>query len=368
VDGSVAYFTAGGHLWRYLAGSDQATDLTPSGGVAGVLGASAAGDYVYYQDGEGLKRWHLGATATVATDPEAAAESNWPPATGTARVSADGTRLLFTSLRSEALSGYDNTDLDTGEPDAQVYLYDGQLTCVSCNPTNGRPIGPSSIPGALANGSGPGATAIYKPRVLSANGKRVFFDSADAIALTDTNQRPDAYQWEAQGEGSCTKAPGCTSLVSSGRDSGGAVFLDASADGADAYFLTSASLVEADPGSADVYDARIGGGFPTPPPPIVCEGDACQPLPPAPVDPTLTTLLSGPGNPGIRFPQLNCRPKARRAEKLGRLARRLRARSKRARGPRSRELGGRAKVTAKQAKRARTAARRCVALKGGGGR
>ncbi|HET9153694.1 MAG TPA: hypothetical protein VFN85_06235 [Solirubrobacterales bacterium] len=36
---------------------------------------------------------------------------------------------------------------------------------------------------------------------------------------------------------------------------------------------------------------------------ILCEGDACQVLPPEPVDPTLTTLLEGPGNPKIHYHQ-----------------------------------------------------------------
>ena len=76
-------------------------------------------------------------------------------------------------------------------------------------------------------------------------------------------------------------------LISSGRSAGGASFVDASADGSDAFFLTDGSLVAADPGSVDLYDARVGGGFPIPPPPIACEGDACQALPPEPVDPTL---------------------------------------------------------------------------------
>jgi hypothetical protein len=340
-DGSVAFFSKEGHLWRYLAATDAAADLTPSGGVAGVLGASATGDYVYYQDAVGLKRWHGGATSTVAGGPQAADESNWPPATGAARVAPDGSRLLFVSLESEALSGYDNTDLKSGEPDSQVYLYDatgpGSLTCVSCNPTNGRPIGPSSVPGAIANGTAPGSTQIYKPRVLSANGRRVFFDSADAIALTDTNQRPDAYQWEAQGEGNCTRPGGCVALVSSGRDSGGAAFVDASADGSDAYFLTDESLVKADPGSADLYDARIGGGFPEPQPPISCEGDACQPLPSEPVDPTLTTLLAGPGNPPVRYPKQRKRCRKGFVKRKGKCLRRKAGAKERA----GRRSGGR---------------------------
>ncbi len=69
-----------------------------------------------------------------------------------------------------------------------------------------------------------------------------------------------------------------------------------------------------DPGSADVYDARSGGGFPIPTPPIPCEGDACQPLPNAPEDPTVGTLIPGPGNPPVHFPKVvhKC-PKGKRS-------------------------------------------------------
>jgi hypothetical protein len=306
-DGSVAFFTVGEHLWRYLAASDSATDLTPSGGVKGVLGTSADGTWLYYQDGSALKLWHSGATTTAAPGASAAQASDWPPATGTARVSSDGTHLLF--LATAKLGEFDNTDLAKGTPDSQVYLYDATgpgLLCVSCNPTFGRPIGPSSIPGSVANGSAPGSTDSYKPRSLSANGRRVFFDSLDALVLTDTDNDKDAYQWEAQGEAGCTKAGGCLALISSGRAGGGGTFIDASADGSDAFFLTDGSLVSGDPGASDLYDARVGGGFPDPTPPIVCEGDACQPLPSQPVDPTLTTLLAGSGNPGVRYPKARC--------------------------------------------------------------
>jgi len=307
-DGAVAFFSKGEHLWRYVAATDTATDLTPSGGVEGVLGASADGTWLYYQDGSALKLWHSGATTTVAPGSNAAQESDWPPTTGTARVSSDGTHLLF--LSAAKLGEFDNTDLGKGTPDSQAYLYDatgaGTLTCVSCNPTFGRPLGPSSIPGSVPNGSAESSTNSYKPRSLSGNGRRVFFDSKDALALADTNNDVDAYEWEAQGEGSCTKAGGCLALVSSGRSAGGGSFIDASADGTDAFFLTDGSLVSSDPGASDLYDARIGGGFPDPIPPILCEGDACQSLPSPPVDPTLTTLLSGPGNPGVRYPKAKC--------------------------------------------------------------
>ncbi len=309
-DGSIAFYTKPDeHLYRYdTSGAGSSTDLTPAGGVKGVLGASAAGTEVYYQGETALRLWKSGPTTTVAPGANAAVPGDWPPTTGMARVSSDGTKLLFVSTAK--LSEYDNTDLSTGEAEAEVHLYDstgaGSLICVSCNPTFGRPIGPSSIPGSVANGTAEGSTNSYKPRALSSNGRRVFFDSEDALVLADTNNGKDAYQWEAQGEGSCAKEGGCLSLISDGKSAGGASFVDASADGSDAFFITDGSLVGSDPGALDLYNARVGGGFPVAPPPIICEADACQSLPSPPVDPTLTTLLSGPGNPGVRYPKVKC--------------------------------------------------------------
>ena len=153
----------------------------------------------------------------------------------------------------------------------------------------------------MANGS----TRIYKPRALAASGNRLFFDSADRLVTADTDARPDVYEWEAGGEGNCTRQPGCVGLISGGRGEGGRL-LDASADGADAYFLTGDSLLGADPGSIDVYDYRAGGGFPEPEAPFVCKGDACQALPNAPEDPTPGTLVPNAGNPPVHFPKTGC--------------------------------------------------------------
>ena len=314
-DGTLAFFTKAGHLYRYDTGSHSSADLTPAGGVLGVLGASEDGSTVYFQDATGLERWSDGVTIQVAPGVQAAQRSDWPPTTGTARMSADGTELLF--LSQGRLSGYDNTPsapADCGaevmgafqsESCQEVYLYDAgshDLACLSCNQTGERPIGPSTIPGAIPNGTEAAAvpgqivTDTYKPRALSANGRRAFFDSRDALVLQDTDNAPDVYEWEAVGEGSCQQASGCLSLVSGGR-SGGAVFVDASVDGSDAFFLTEASLVPSDPGSVDLYDAREGGGFPEPPSEIPCQADACQTLPSEPENPEPGTLRQGPGNP-----------------------------------------------------------------------
>jgi hypothetical protein len=315
-DGSLAYFTKAGDLYRFSATANAATKLTSSADVKGVLGAATNGSNLYYLRATGLYRCAAANSAAAngcdsATEIAATADSSdYPPATGTSRVTDDGSKLLFVSttpLEDHNANTYDNNDLGNGEPDSEVYLYDAStgLTCVSCNPSNGRPTGPSSIPGAIKNGAG---LRSYKPRVLVDGAKRVFFNSGDALVPGDTNTAgaggagvPDAYQWEAQGEGSCTRAEGCTAILSSGRDATPSLFADASADGSDAYFLTGSSLVGADPGAIDLYDARVGGGFPEGGEGIPCEGDSCQALPPEPTEPTLTTLLSGPGNPPVHY-------------------------------------------------------------------
>jgi hypothetical protein len=296
VSGALAYFTKAAHLYRYEASSGSATDLTPGGGVSGVLGASAEGNIVYFQDAAGLERRQGGSTTLVAAGPNASILTSGPPATGSARVSPDGEHLAF--LSKEELSDYESAGT------TELYLYGpigggtAQLICASCNPTGERPEGSASIPGAEPNGNSP---LPYKPRALSANGQRLFFESSDDLNLQDTDKRADVYQWEAQGEGDCARAPGCIKLISSGRSPEGASFLDASADGQDAYFLTDGPLVSSDPGSIDVYDAKVGGGFPEAIKPIPCEADACQALPPTPEDPSPGTLLKGPENPPLHF-------------------------------------------------------------------
>ncbi|HXV04394.1 MAG TPA: hypothetical protein VFP23_00625 [Solirubrobacterales bacterium] len=141
------------------------------------------------------------------------------------------------------------------------------------------------------------------PSAVAANGNRLFFTAGDSLAPTaDSNGQPDAYEWEAQGTGSCTAGPGCLGLLSSGR-TGSASFAAASASGDDAYFLTTVSLLPADPSGLDVYDARASGGIPEPAPGIECEGDDCQGPPFVPQEPAPpTAVISGPENPPLRFP------------------------------------------------------------------
>ncbi len=245
---------------------------------------------------------------------------NLRPDLRTSRVSADGLHLAFTSVAP--LTGYDNTDVVSGHPDTEVYLYDadpgpgaGQLACVSCNPSGARPKGREIVassegkPARWAAAVLPGWSEQLQPsRLLSEAGDRLYFNSIDALVPRDTNGKQDVYEWErASGAEHCEEAGaglfakssgGCISLISSGQSAEDSEVIDASADGSDVFFTTGSSLLPQDPGLVDVYDAREGGGYPAPPNPIPsCEGEACQgPLVP-PNDPTpSSSAFEGAGN------------------------------------------------------------------------
>jgi hypothetical protein len=291
------------------------TDLTPKTGgesaaVAGVLGASVDGSYVYFaaagdlapgaQPGgcEGLREkpalgescnvyvYHEGVTTLVARLGQED-QRDWTGGSFYAelpvRVAPHGRWLAFMSDRG--LTGYDTHDALTGRPDQEVYLYDAssnRLRCTSCNPTGARPVG-SREPGGFGlsiAGIVPGWTAVgpesgqahYQSRALSDSG-RLFFDSYGALVPKDANETWDVYQYEPEGvpEGhACTSATGsgsivfkpahsfevegrqgeegagCMGLISSGASSEPSTFLDASETGGDVFFLTSAKLSSAD--------------------------------------------------------------------------------------------------------------------------
>jgi hypothetical protein len=238
----------------------------------------------------------------------------------TVRLSSDGRTLVFVSTRS--LTGYDNTSVNgtfcgkTGyglpRPPAcaETFLYQaptsaapaGHISCLSCNPTGARPSGPSGIPGATKFFIFEG---LYDSRALSADADRVFFDSADALVPQDTNGKLDVYEWEALEHGTCTESTpsfttasgGCVDLISSGTSPENSEFADASANGSDVFFITGASLVARDPGSVDLYDARVAGGEAEESASASCSGDACQTPSPPPNDPTPGSLtFQGAGN------------------------------------------------------------------------
>jgi hypothetical protein len=325
-DGSRAFFSdhdqlttaPGGGLYVYEAGTGKLTLITAplnAGEQAEVLGfvpgASEDGSYVYVvaqgvlsaNENANREKAVSGANNLYVLHGEAAAgggtrwsasfiaalsnedRPSWEGAYSgffvnmsklVSRASPDGRYFAFMSDRS--LTGYDNRDARSGQPDEEVYEYDaasGRLVCVSCDPTGARPEGRQEPEGTKVDpwevwrgrwiaGSVPGwleesnwfEPANYQPRYLSDSG-RLFFDSPAGLAPQDVNGTEDVYQYEPAGAGSCAEAQGCVSLISGGTGPGESVFQDASATGEDAFFVTGDRLVGEDfDNGYDMYDAH----------------------------------------------------------------------------------------------------------------
>jgi hypothetical protein len=332
-DGSKVVYL-GGPLGNKLFEFDLETeelDLIAEG-VQGVAGTSSDASVVYFTsnkdlggDGEvgkpNLYRASEGVIEFIATlGPDALGLFSpiaVQPLYRASRVAPDGDQLVFMSRAS--LTDYDNLGAQSGEPVAEVFIYDdsanggaGALHCLSCNPTGARPT--AGTPGITGAAGYPAAAYIptwtnqlYAPRVISDDGSRVYFNSFDGLVARDVNGKRDVYQWEAVGSGKCevggygyvASAGGCVNLISSGESPQHSEFVDSSADGDDIFFRTYEGLYAADPGFLDIYDARIDGGFA--PPPVEqdeCKGEGCQPpgfVPPQ--DPTPPSALPSEGNP-----------------------------------------------------------------------
>jgi hypothetical protein len=241
--------------------------------------------------------------------------------------SPSGRYLSFMSERS--LTGYDNHDAASGELDQEAFRYDAEadvLACVSCNPSGASPAGvlkpdeespvdphnqwrkrwvAATLPQATVQ-SLTGAS-LYRPRAVLDNG-RVFFNAADALVPADSNGQWDVYQYESTGVGSCTASTGgaaasrlgdgCVSMISSGTAGQEAAFLDAGASGDDVFFLSTARLSVLEEDTVyDIYDARVNGVPERLTPRTECLGEACQPVPVAPNDPTpASASFKGAGN------------------------------------------------------------------------
>ena len=169
-DGSLAFYTKGGNTSIATKPPPKAppTSLPPAESKASSAPPKTA-PTVYFQAAGGLQEWHEGALTQVAPGPQPPSQATTRPTTGTARVSSDGQRLLF--LSTESLTGYDNTTPPPANPtprSSSGTLPAAACACISCNPTGERPLGPSTISGAYANGASPGSADSYKPRNLSA--------------------------------------------------------------------------------------------------------------------------------------------------------------------------------------------------------
>ena len=245
------------------------------------------------------------------------------------RVSPDGLHLAFST--ASRLTEYDNTDVLSGTLDSEVYLYDaevgpvGTLRCVGCNPSGARPHGTlgtaSTIPGWFEQ--------LHPSRLLSADGNRLFFNSFDGLVPRDQNTAMDVYLWQrASGQADCqtlgaeyfaADSGGCLSMISGGQGPQNAEVLDASVDGRDLFFTTGVSLLPQDPAQVDVYDARIGGGFPQPEVLSICNVDAdnCRPPSQGQSSPSPSSNAKGSGNPPAKTKPKKCPKGKHRVTKKG---------------------------------------------------
>jgi len=238
-------------------------------------------------------------------------------------------------------------DLD-GEG-AGVFFYDAvadQLSCVTCGQgvQSDREIDPTSQYG-IAH------TAWRTNQVLDDG--TLFFTTSGALVGADTNGVGDAYEYRG----------GQVRLLSTGTDPSKSTFAGADPSGDNAFFITAGSILpsDRDGGGLTIYDARIGGGFPEPPPLPGCEGEACRgsgtSAPSAAA--TGTAAFQGAGNLNQRHKR-NCRIAARRAQKVSRVAKRLRRKAKRVHNRRlSRRLRHRSVTLAKKSRRLSKGAKRC---------
>ncbi len=279
-------------------------------------------------------KWARGFIATLSNEDRAEWEVNGNSDTAylTARVSPSGRYLAFMSGAS--LTGYDNTDQKSGQPDEEVFLYDSatsSLRCVSCNSTGARPRG---VFDTLLSGEGlglvvdrrrvwaseqtgehwlagniPGWTAeslnsaLIQSRYLSDDG-RLFFNSPDELVPQAKSGKENVYEYEPAGLGSCqSPTGGCVALISSGTSSNESAFMEATPDGSSVFFITAGQLLPQDTDAAfDIYVARIciaSSPCQSPPPPgrPPCGSEeACRAAPPpvqAPVTPGGSLTATG---------------------------------------------------------------------------
>jgi hypothetical protein len=345
-------------LYEYEASSEAGrpgslinltVDTKEPANVAGVLGASKDGSYVYFAAGGALTTgknaegrepvsgnsnfyvFHDGVMTFIATADDGS--ELWSDAGSTADVAGDllldaghrtagvtpdGRGLVFRSHTS--VTGYNSLGL------AEVFVYradTGRVSCASCAPS-GAP--PSS--GVTPYHDGAALTVTFDSdfmfRWISEDGGRVFFVTGQPLVSVDTNRAQDVYEWERPASGSepdntCTRSSvsfsevnhGCVFLLSGGTSSDASYFLDASASGNDVFIRSRAKLA---PQSVNenmaLYDVRVGGGFSEAR--SECTGTGCQGVPPPPpifATPSSVTF-NGVGNfPPVRVAAKNTKKK-----------------------------------------------------------
>jgi hypothetical protein len=341
------------HNLTYLNYDQERSGGDTLNGVVAVIGESDDGSYVYFiafgqlvpgqpllGDGRGIYLWHDGAVAYIGETVDA--EASELMTTGNSyvsdptqgRVTPDGRHVLISSHDGSDFSiGYDHGSCAGGVGCRELYVYSADtqtLACASCNPS-GAPATAPAASGVSVHTSA-SWTTWHLSRAITDDGARVFFTTGEALVADDSNGSNDAYEYDV--------ATGQVRLISSGKSPSDSYFLDATASGDDVYFATRERLIGWDTDTSyDLYDARVGGGFPDPEQAAPgCLGAACQgpPSPPPGAAPVGSSAFDGAGD---LTPILKPHPKAmhckrgfvkRRVRGKARCVKRRRAHAKRA--------------------------------------
>lgn len=198
----------------------------------------------------------------------------WLSSTPEAQTADAGRFLLFGS--------YGQLTSDDADSTKDLYRYDavtGALERVSVGEAGYDANGNNDAFDARMNeeqlnGSSSVLTARLSTRAISEDGTRVIFASAEPLSPGAINGLVNIYEWHKEEDWS----EGVVSLISSGNSSELVEDAVITPGGGDVFFVTAQGLVRQDTdGKVDVYDARLGGGFPAPTAALQpCSGDACQ--------------------------------------------------------------------------------------------
>jgi hypothetical protein len=314
---------AGADLYSYDVSSGVLTDMTvdtnpadvaTGAGIQQVFRATSDGSYVYFTaTGDlapgatpghiSLYVLHEGTIGFVADAGGLFVLPGEPCGCSVPRfyMTPDGRHVVFSSTAS--LTGYDNHDPVTGQPHAELFEanFGAGVVCVSCRVDGTRPTADTYVP------RGGIAPAV----VASDDGRRVFFQSSDAVVPAAGSGLSHVFEYE----------DGHVFAISRLDSSSKAIIFTASHSGDDVFFYTYDDPVPGPTaGDSAVFDARIGGGFPA----SVrhkCSPGACRtPVGPGPALTALaSSSFSGLGNLAPPAPASAVKPAPKpltRAQKL----------------------------------------------------
>jgi hypothetical protein len=215
------------------------------------------------------------------------AAQRWQPSV---RISDDG-RVVAWSTRERVTA-------DDADDSEDVYVdADGVTTRISQGPGTGNSGISAQVAGTeFLNGD---LGQFVTGRGMTADGSTVYLTTAERLLVQDINAADDVYAWSSAGG---------LELISPGKKSHDAVYVGNTPDGLDVFFRTTESFDGLMGAVPDIWDARVGGGFPLPPvPPESCAGDDCAAPPSlaAPFTRPGSTLGSGDERPTAARPRIS---------------------------------------------------------------